>query len=581
MAKRFAKHTLTSESKKSKRNQIINEYSGYTLSSNNVSIDTIKATEITPEEFHSKYIIPRKPVIIDGIFDGFPIEKFQFPQIEDNLNSNDKLLVEEIDNGGFGSAQERIKLTFKEFIKKLKEEGNRYYLTTQYLEDDPDVINLQDDGYEEIEDDDDDQEKGDWANEGDDDTDEGFTPPGSPIDSKNEGEIEEEIESSTATQENFSDTDSIDFNNLHDDFDDLDDDDGDNGLVETEEIPDDELVTRELSTGPLSIFEAKQRIKELIQKPLTEFFLDNELPLIPNLFSKLITQQINIWVGSTKSAKGSSSPSLDLKKFKVDSTQNDLGLGRKMIGGGISSGLHHDHADNLYVPLKGYKRFTIFSPRDAEKLYTVGDLDKIYKSGVINYTNNDNAPFWKQLRSDSAIISETYNWKLETENDHDIKEKERSQMEDFIDNEANLINTHEEKYQGIKFEPPSFSKIPVALLHLDQIPEEQASLKDSLNLAIKNNFPKLLEAKFTTVNLKPGQMFYLPSGWFHEVTSFGSDGSEVKDANEPIHMALNYWFAPPSTESDDKVYKDNYWTDDFARTRASTNFFRENKDLYN
>lgn len=40
------------------------------------------------------------------------------------------------------------------------------------------------------------------------------------------------------------------------------------------------------------------------------------------------------------------------------------------------------------------------------------------------------------------------------------------------------------------------------------------------------------------VDLKSGQVLYLPAGWFHEVTSF-SDGPAQ------THLALNYWLHPP------------------------------------
>ena len=48
---------------------------------------------------------------------------------------------------------------------------------------------------------------------------------------------------------------------------------------------------------------------------------------------------------------------------------------------GVSSGLHHDFADNLYIVLKGQKAFTIFPPSDADKLYVRRSLN-----------NSDNNP---------------------------------------------------------------------------------------------------------------------------------------------------------------------------------------------
>lgn len=54
--------------------------------------------------------------------------------------------------------------------------------------------------------------------------------------------------------------------------------------------------------------------------------------------------------------------------------------------------------------------------------------------------------------------------------------------------------------------------------------------------------------------LEPGDMLYLPAGWFHEVSSFND--------KDNYHMAINYWFAPPDNNNYDKPYKSNYWKDE-------------------
>ena len=41
----------------------------------------------------------------------------------------------------------------------------------------------------------------------------------------------------------------------------------------------------------------------------------------------------------------------------------------------------------------------------------------------------------------------------------------------------------------------------------------------------------------TVVNIKEGELFYLPQGWFHEVTSTCGEGSRM-------HLAVNHWFNP-------------------------------------
>ena len=54
------------------------------------------------------------------------------------------------------------------------------------------------------------------------------------------------------------------------------------------------------------------------------------------------------------------------------------------------------------------------------------------------------------------------------------------------------------------------------------------------------------------VDLKAGQMLFLPAGWFHEVTSYStektgkSEHQNIKSSSlEGCHMALNYWYHPP------------------------------------
>lgn len=52
---------------------------------------------------------------------------------------------------------------------------------------------------------------------------------------------------------------------------------------------------------------------------------------------------------------------------------------------GSSSGLHHDYHDNLYVLIKGKKRFKLYDPKHAENMYTVGKISEIHKNGRIVY----------------------------------------------------------------------------------------------------------------------------------------------------------------------------------------------------
>jgi hypothetical protein len=52
---------------------------------------------------------------------------------------------------------------------------------------------------------------------------------------------------------------------------------------------------------------------------------------------------------------------------------------------GSSSGLHHDFHDNLYVLLRGCKRFRLYPPDAAPGMYVRGKLQRIYPNGRIVY----------------------------------------------------------------------------------------------------------------------------------------------------------------------------------------------------
>lgn len=58
-----------------------------------------------------------------------------------------------------------------------------------------------------------------------------------------------------------------------------------------------------------------------------------------------------------------------------------------------STPLHVDFHDNFYVLIRGRKRFTIFSPNEAERLKLNGKISRVFENGLINFegleTNSD------------------------------------------------------------------------------------------------------------------------------------------------------------------------------------------------
>ncbi|ODV74218.1 Clavaminate synthase-like protein [Cyberlindnera jadinii NRRL Y-1542] len=498
--------------KKSKVNR--NEYKGFHPSGGEVP--RINLDSYTSDKFYDDFVKARKPVVIDGVIPEIDLSKFQPDSILDLLGGDELLLVEKKDKGGYGSGTERLKMTFQTFIDTLKSGGDDYYLTTQYAEDDPEEVHRALQHKLELEESEEEEE-----------------------DEQEDGEVDTDL-----SKDAFSDAGSFDLNDLHDDFE-------DDGLAEEFDEDDGEdagsLVTDKLPGEPLYSTEAECRIQECLQKPLTK--LANKIPLQPSIMDRLVPQQINLWVGKYSATSDEYTP---------DPTSKDYGLGRRIFGGGVSSGLHHDHADNIYIPACGHKRFTIFSPLDADKMYTVGNIQTVYPSGVIDYKNDENAPGWRTLRSDSAIETAVAQWKL----DQGLESDKHPLFLQSIEQEENALKDFETKAidsQGVKKDPPSFSRIPAALVHLDKV--EPKELQRQLTKFLEDTWPEFSKAPRLTIDLKPGQMLYLPAGWFHEVTSFGTP--ESKD----FHIALNYWFSPPN--DDDNVYTDEYWAQDFQRTRAS------------
>lgn len=332
-------------------------------------------------------------------------------------------------------------------------------------------------------------------------------------------------------------TGSLTFGDLRDDFDELEQD-----AYEEEDDDEDQEI----------------RIRELYQPPMTN--LVKTLPECPDFLKYLIPQQINLWIGAA--AQGNAKDDEWLAKYNADDVHGKLGLGRNIPGGGSSSGLHHDHADNIYIPVSGYKRFTLFSPADAAKMYTVGTIRQIFSSGVIDYVADDHAPLWRQLRDDGAIVAEVYKKTLDS--DATVDPKLKKKYEEFIE-----LDAEQQQQKQLKdLDPPSFSTIPPTVIHLDKI--QDATLKDSITQASRRVWPLFFQAQRITVDLKPGQMLYLPTGWFHEVTSFGGD---VRDN---VHVAANYWFIPPTGNDIHDVYPndDRYWPDDFEVTERALDTVR-------
>lgn len=474
---------------------ICHDYSMYRVTNIDEQIDQIAVESLNQEEFYAKYIKPRKPVKFSNCIDEVNIEDFKIDKLVDTLGFKGDLKVEKRYKGGFGTNLERAKMSLEELVEKFESDDAGYYLTTQYEDED-----------EEIEDEEE-SENGGYVDEGKSD---GDNSEEDRENEENESDQAEPLVQPDDGDESDSSFGSLDMDNLQDDF--------------------------EESQDEMDESEVRGRIRQLFQPPLTHLY--NKLPLTPSLFSMLIPQQINIWMGYSKSSQ----PPADLGD-----------LSSKFIpGAGSSSGLHHDHADNLYLLVSGTKRFSLFSPYDADKLATVGTIYKVYNSGVIDYERDENAPSWHHVRDDGAMVRDVARWQLSRD---DIDPEAKKEL-------LAVVNEQAKTYDHKPSNPPSFSNIPPVLLHLDELDAEE---RRKLVCFSNEHFPGFLDTPRLTVWLKPGEMLYLPTGWFHEVSSFGCDTPNENKDN--VHIALNYWFIPSNGDSLRKVYRDSYWEEDFQKSK--------------
>jgi len=307
-------------------------------------------------------------------------------------------------------------------------------------------------------------------------------------------------------------------------------------------------------------------------------------PLRPKIAGNLVPQNINLWIGNSKT--------------------------------GASSGLHHDYHDNIYIVLRGTKRFRLFSPADTENMYTRGKLVKVHSNGRINYDGEITTAYGADPESYAAALAA----KLKEEAEERLaaaekaveegkpgaeEELERAEamldeaMEAILDAETDGINSDEEEefclesakeedVEGIDIDAMSSSSEED---HIDDDSNADSNADNNCRIVdktiknpnnfskadpavlddrekLKRDFPKMLNARSAFCECNSGDILYLPASWFHEVTSFsGATG----DKNTKGHMAFNYWFHPPDAEDDfEHPYTTDFWPNDF-RDRSKCN----------
>lgn len=63
----------------------------------------------------------------------------------------------------------------------------------------------------------------------------------------------------------------------------------------------------------------------------------------------------------------------------------------------MTTPLHHDFNDNLYVVVEGRKHFTLFPPEQAPNLYQRGQLQGVEPNGIIRYASMSGMPHLSQV----------------------------------------------------------------------------------------------------------------------------------------------------------------------------------------
>lgn len=266
------------------------------------------------------------------------------------------------------------------------------------------------------------------------------------------------------------------------------------------------------------------KVQQIIQAPLTD--LMDHFPLKPQIIGNLVPQQYTLWVGYN-------------------------------MGVPVSSGLHHDFHDNLYLLISGQKQFRLYSPHHAKYMYTVGKIKKIFSNGFISYVDN--------VRADGADLGDVAQWRLK-EAEKELEKAENGEG-DLEQAEQKVDDAMEEllKYSEFDDAPPKAKKVK---LDSDSEPNSFSQIKNTSDKDHLDSFPEFRNAVSYNVNLNAGECLFLPAGWFHEVKSCGTNDSDG------VHMAMNYWMAPATGTDFDHPYEDGFWNSQWEEFLEEVKHFK-------
>jgi hypothetical protein len=331
-----------------------------------------------------------------------------------------------------------------------------------------------------------------------------------------------------------------------------------------------------LTTQDLSLTE--EGMPAIMGTPCAELYAKGDFPLRPKFMGNLIPMNINLWWGCSSG------------------------------DGGSSSGLHHDYHDNIYCLIKGRKRFTLFSPKDALNLYTVGEISHVHSNGRINYkdittfADGSNETARRAMDADDKVREAELKLNSAMDSgDAEAIEQAESELESALDAMVDVeVDECDDDDEEEDDEDDNDGQAATELsddedreVKSEGTPVSFSQIKDDMNdwEAVTTKFPKLKNTVKTTVEVKAGELLYLPSGWFHEVFSLPPSSKERNSSNSSSsssfeegeeggdddgeevvsgggvgeHMAFNYWFHPPDNADFDKPYSSPFWNKEFAK----------------
>ncbi|KAG2485492.1 hypothetical protein HYH03_015766 [Edaphochlamys debaryana] len=343
---------------------------------------------------------------------------------------------------------------------------------------------------------------------------------------------------------------------------------------------------RKLAAGDTGLYLTAQQMpaahdghRALMAEPLLSLAAAGDFPAAPCLAGHLVPQSMNLWMGSAPE--------------------------------GSSTGLHHDFHDNLYVLLRGTKRFRLYPPGLHPRMATVGRAARMHPNGRIVYEGQGD------VLADGSDAAEVERWRRRSGAEAEVAEAEaavgrgdkgaaarlaaaeealeaalEAELSDALEDglgegeddfdaleggsdgeeEDSEEDEEEEEPAGrsrangksgagkgrangegpllVEDEgstPPSFCRVPIG----------DPGVSDA---AIARQFPDFPgRSAALEVVVRAGSMLYLPAGWFHEVTSFGPSGGP-----DSGHLAFNYWFHPPdhldpSRRGFRRPYTSDFW----------------------